>query len=94
MTVLQVRIDERLKNGAEQKFRAMGLSMADGVRSYLNYINIHGKLPFEPEADPWFEHNNSSHIPNAETQKAMEGVTLGRGQKMTLPEIRKLMGLE
>ena len=78
MTTLQVRVEERLKYGAEQKFRAMGLSMADGVRSYLNYVNIHGKLPFEPVSDPWYDHNNSAHVPNADTSKAIKNAKKGK----------------
>ena len=31
-----------------------------------------------PRADPWAAHNASSHIPNAETRKAIEDADAGR----------------
>jgi len=35
MAMLSIRIDDNLRKGAEQAFNAMGLSLVDGVRSYL-----------------------------------------------------------
>jgi len=77
MTTIQVRIDDSIKAGAENAFRAMGLSMTDGIRSYLNYVSMERKLPFEPRANPWHAHEKSAHVPNAETEAALKNATSG-----------------
>ena len=79
MQQINVKMDPRLKAGAERAFNAMGLSFADGIRAYCNYVMIEGKLPFVPAADPWYAHNHSSHIPNAETARAIRNAGKGTG---------------
>ena len=91
MTTIQVRMDDSLKTGAERAFRAMGLSMSAGIRSYLNYVRAENKLPFEPKADPWRAHNESAHIPNARTAQAMRDAVNGVGVTPTsMAEIRAM----
>ena len=89
MSALSIRVDENVRRGAEMAFKSMGLSMADGVRAYLNYVNVTKKLPFLPVADQWYAHDNSSHIPNDETVAAMNE----KGTKTSLKELREIMGL-
>jgi len=93
MAILSIRIDDNLRKGAEQAFNAMGLSLADGVRSYLTYVNMERRLPFTPNADPDYEaHIRSSHIPNEETQAAMQNVEDGKDlTETTWDEMRAML---
>ena len=93
--ILQVRLDKSLKMGAENAFKDMGLSMSDGIRSYLTYVNLERKLPFEPKADPWRAHNESDHIPNAETARALQDATDGKNlTRVTREELSALWNLK
>ncbi len=70
--VIQVRLDAKTKDKAEKFFKRHGLSTSDGVRRLIDSAIT--------DKDPWLAHKMSSHIPNAETQRAlMEDV-------MPLPE--------
>jgi len=92
MAALSIRIDENLRKGAEQAFASMGLSLADGVRSYLNYVNVERKIPFSPVSDPMYAHNNSGHIPNEETEAAIKNIDEGKNlHEVSWDEFRALL---
>ncbi len=81
--VIQVRVDARMKSRAEKIFRKQGLSTSDGVRRLLQRAI--------EETDPWYAHNTSSHVPNAELRKvieeAREGVNM---ESVTIDELQKI----
>jgi len=60
-TTLQVQIEETVKQQATDMLAAMGLTLSDAVRIFLTRIVEDKALPFA-----------ALHIPNAETQAAME----------------------
>jgi len=95
MTTIQVRVDDSIKASAENAFRAMGFSMTDGIRSYLNYVSMERKLPFEPRANPWHAHEKSAHIPNAETEAALRNAMNGENLSPTnLDDLRAMWTAE
>lgn len=44
--VLQVRVDEKLKNETEEILNKIGLNMSNAVRLFLNRVKIEKGLPF------------------------------------------------
>jgi DNA-damage-inducible protein J len=65
---VQSRVNPELKQQAEAIFASMGMSLADGIRIFLQQtVNIQG-LPFQP----------SIKKPNAETIDAMNDAMNGR----------------
>jgi DNA-damage-inducible protein J len=65
---VQSRVNPELKQQAEAIFASMGMSLADGIRIFLQQtVNIQG-LPFQP----------SIKQPNAETIEAMNYAINGR----------------
>ena len=68
---IQARIKPELKEQAERVFDAIGLSMGDAIRLFLQQsVNI-GGLPFQPMAKQ----------PNAETIAALDELESGNGKR-------------
>jgi len=80
---VQSRVNPELKAQAESVFARMGMSTADAIRIFLQQSVNDGGLPFQPQAK----------IPNAETLAAMQDADNGKGQSITLNELRAEMGL-
>lgn len=59
-TMLHIRIDEHLKDAANETLASMGLSLSDAVRVFLTRVVAEQQIPF------------SLKVPNAETREAME----------------------
>ena len=68
---IQSRVKPELKQEAEAIFDAIGLSMGDAIRLFLQQsVNI-GGLPFQPTAKQ----------PNAETVAALNELESGQGKR-------------
>ena len=80
---VQSRIPPELKTQAETVFSNMGMSTADAIRIFLQQTVNEGGMPFQPRAK----------IPNAETILAMQEADEGKGESITLKELRAEMGL-
>lgn len=76
---IRVRLSAKTKDKAEKIFREQGLSTGDGVRHLIDRAIA--------EKDPWFAHNTSSHIPNAETEEAMRECLDGPGEAVPESEL-------
>ncbi len=46
--IIQARIEDKVKKNAEKVLNAMGLSISDGVRLFLNQVTVEKGLPFRP----------------------------------------------
>lgn len=68
---VQARVSAELKEEAEAVFAAIGMSIAEAIRVFLQQSVNSGGLPFQPTAK----------IPNAETKQAMEELENGGGQE-------------
>ncbi len=78
--MIHVRIDAKTKEKAEKLFKRHGLSTSDGMRLLINQATAEDTLP---------------HIPNAETQKAMEDVLAGRTECVSLADLKtRLLGAQ
>jgi addiction module RelB/DinJ family antitoxin len=47
-TVIQTRIDLKVRQEAESVLNAMGLSISDGIRMFLQQVVNERALPFQP----------------------------------------------
>lgn len=68
---IQARVKKELKEEAEEILDAMGLTLSDGVRLFLQQVVNTGSLPFQPTIKQ----------PNAETIAAMNELERGGGQR-------------
>ena len=73
---VQARIKPELKAQAERVFDAIGLSMGDAIRLFLQQSVNMGGLPFQPMA---------KH-PNAETIAALDELESGNGKRFATVE--------
>jgi addiction module antitoxin, RelB/DinJ family len=71
-TVVQTRIEDSVKNNAEKVLNALGLSINDGIRMFLNQVTIDQGMPFRPAL---------GHYPNEETRKVIAEADAGIGVK-------------
>lgn len=46
-TLLQVRVDEKMKESARKVFAAVGLDLSSGVKMYLSHVSRTKALPYE-----------------------------------------------
>jgi len=74
--LVQARIDGAIKEEAATILAAMGLTVSDAVRLLLTKVVQDKALPFEPL------------IPNAATIAAMREARAGKGEVVTLDELR------
>ena len=83
--LLQVRIDETLKQQAQETAKAMGLDLTSVIRMCLTQMVNLRKLPFTPTADTFYSEAN---------RKALDCsiAALNNGEKITktLEELRDL----
>jgi DNA-damage-inducible protein J len=76
--MLQIRIDPETKARAEKFFKRLGLSTGDAVRMLINQTLETEEFPF---------------VPNAETREAIEECRAGKGEVVSMPELKmRLLG--
>ena len=75
--LLHVRIDPKIKAEAEKIIKRLGISHSDAVRMYYSQIVEEKGIPFR------------SHIPNAESRKAIAEALTDGGEVITLADLRK-----
>ena len=63
---IQVRIDEEIKQSAEDVFARLGFTSSDAVRMFYHQVTLTNGLPFDVK------------IPNAETLEAIEDLKHSR----------------
>ena len=81
MTTIQIRIDEKTKQGARKAFDKMGLDITSGIKLYLARVAQDKAIPF------------SVRVPNAESRRALKAMTTGKGLKKlkTIGDFEKLV---
>jgi len=80
--LVQTRIDGAIKEQAATVLAAIGLTVSDAVRLMLTRVAQDKALPFEPL------------VPNATTIAAMKEARQGKGQTVTLDDIRGALRAE
>lgn len=75
--VVRSRIDNRIKNEADEVLRSMGLTLSDGIRLFLYQVVAQHGLPFSLKA------------PNKLTLEAIKAAENGDYEEITLEGLRK-----
>lgn len=78
MTQVNFRIDDDVKESAENALKAMGLTMSAAITMFLTKVGRERRIPFEITADPFY---NAENI--AELERRISSVRTG---KSTLKE--------
>ncbi len=62
MANLQIRIDDYIRDRAQEVASSMGLDLASSVRMFLYQMVRENGLPFQPKADPFYSASNMAHL--------------------------------
>lgn len=62
MTQVNFRIDEDVKNNAEQALKEMGLTMSTAITMFLVKVGREKRIPFEINADPFYNAENMAEL--------------------------------
>lgn len=79
-SLIQVRVDSKLKKNAEHIFLAMGLRTPEAIRVFLQQTVNDEALPFHPRANK---------VPNKSTLNAFNEVKQGKSTDMNLANFKK-----
>ena len=52
MALLQIRVDEELKNQANAIYKELGIDLSTAVRMFLKKSVLEGGIPFDTKVDP------------------------------------------
>ena len=81
MAQISIRVDDEVKQNAEQVCEEIGMSISTAINIYLKRLGREGRIPFEVKADR----------PNKKTIEAMEDVLHGRNLGKTFTSVEELM---
>lgn len=59
---ITIRVDEELKEQAEQTFESIGLNTTTAFVVFMKSVIREGKIPFELKADPFYSIENISEL--------------------------------
>ncbi len=62
MTQINFRIEEDVKNNAEQALKDMGLTMSAAITMFLVKVGREKRIPFEITADPFYSAANIAEL--------------------------------
>ena len=62
MTQVNFRIEEEVKNNAEQALKEMGLTMSAVITMFLVKVGRERRIPFEINADPFYSAANIAEL--------------------------------
>ena len=68
-TTLTVRLDPQIKHDAQEVLKRLGITITQAITMYFSQISAEKGLPYHP------------HIPNLETEQAMDDLEHRRGVK-------------
>lgn len=59
---ISFRIDEDIKQSAENALNDMGLTMSAAITMFLKKVGRERRIPFEISADPFYSENNMRYL--------------------------------
>lgn len=62
MTQVNFRIDDEIKESAENALKAMGLTMSAAITMFLTKVGRERRIPFEITADPFYSPENLAEL--------------------------------
>lgn len=78
MTQVNFRIDEDIKNNAEQALKEMGLNLSTAITMFLVKVGRERRIPFEVTAvdDPFYSAENMELLRHSAAQMEQTGGTI------------------
>ena len=77
MTQVNFRIDDDIKNNAEQALKEMGLNMSTAITMFLVKVGRERRIPFEITAnDPFYSETNMERLRRSAAQMEETGGTI------------------
>lgn len=77
MTQVNFRIEDDIKNNAEQALKEMGLNMSTAITMFLVKVGRERRIPFEITAnDPFYSETNMERLRRSATQMEQTGGTI------------------
>lgn len=65
MAQISLRIDDDVKQSAEQTFKAIGISTSTAITIFLKAVARENRIPFELKGDPFYSPANISRLEKA-----------------------------
>ncbi len=85
-SLIQVRVDDALKESAEKLFKDLGLDMPTAVRLFLKQSLLHNGIPFAVTgADPFYSDYNMQVL-----KKSIQQMDAGKTEKKTAAELEEM----
>ena len=85
-SLIQVRVDEELKQNAEQLFKDIGMDVPSAIRLFLKQSIIHNGIPFIVAGkDGFFNENNMSIL-----KESIQQLNQGAGIVKTTEELEAM----
>lgn len=83
MALIQVRVDQRLKEEASDIFKELGLDLSTAIRAFLKRVVAEGEVPFNLKL-------SDKALAGVKTIREMQQISLENGNcNMTLDEINE-----
>jgi DNA-damage-inducible protein J len=79
---IHIALGDNLKQEAEAILKEMGLTISEAVRVFLRTVVMEREIPFSVRY--------STKIPNKETMQAINELESGKGEKITLSQIKSM----
>ena len=77
MTQVNFRLEEDIKNNAEQALKEMGLNMSTAITMFLVKVGREKRIPFEITAnDPFYSATNMERLRRSAAQMEQTGGTI------------------
>jgi len=86
MVNLQIRIDEELKNQAQQVAGSLGMDLTTAVRVFLKQMVNDQALPFRPQLDPFYSASNQKAL-----TQSLASLNAGERIDKNLSELESLL---
>jgi len=85
MANLQIRIDDELRDEAQEVAQGMGMDLTTVVRVFLRQMVTDRALPFKPELDPFYSPKNQQAL-----KKSISQIKDGRVVTKTLADLEEM----
>lgn len=76
MTQINVRVQDDIKQNAEDACAAIGMSLSTAIVIYLKKLGTERRIPFEVSADPFYSEQNLNRLRKSIAQLESSGGTL------------------
>lgn len=80
-TMVNFRMDEKLKKDMEKACEEMGLSMTTAFTLFAKKVSREKRIPFEISADPFYSESNMAHL-----RRGIAALNAGKGVEHELIE--------